>query len=293
MKKNKPNILLILAAIVVSACGTDRFTQVVEIDIPEHEPRITASGHLESGALQLTLGIYNSAGILDTTTVKKISEANVELLVNGENAIETISEGFSEYFIKLESPPEAGDTYELTIEKEGFDPVSSSQTIPNEVRLLSSNLKVEGAINSFGEKADLIEFSFNDEEGEENYYKVSIWKESFYESGSGISLLYPETIDFTLERSGAGFVFSDQSFDGNNYDLSLSVDNFSENADSSFYLIRLEHLTKDKYFFNVSYESYLNAGGPFTEPPSIHENIAGGYGIFTGANVTTERIKIP
>ena len=61
------------------ACNEDSFTQVVKIDIPEHEPSIVVNAQFGSPDTLLGVLVSNSLGILDTTEHTTQESASVKV----------------------------------------------------------------------------------------------------------------------------------------------------------------------------------------------------------------------
>ncbi|MBK7337671.1 MAG: hypothetical protein IPJ00_16590 [Saprospirales bacterium] len=65
-------IILLLSVAALTGC-TDFFNQVVDIEIPEHEPSLAVSAHFRAQDTALIVFVSRSAGILDSVILDSVS----------------------------------------------------------------------------------------------------------------------------------------------------------------------------------------------------------------------------
>lgn len=97
-----------------------------------------------------------------------------------------------------------------------------------------------------------------------------------YDSGSGFN----------------GYLFNDESFNGQSKSIRLELFNFYEEQEITRYLIaELMHISKDYYnYFTSIQKQNISQNDIFAEPTQLYTNIEGGLGIFAGASINTNYI---
>lgn len=288
--------IAILAAMLLTACDPENFSQVVEVEIPEHEPKLVLNARFDSRAQGLDALVSNSLGILDTAQYSVFPEASVRLYIDGalfkdfqfepEKAL---------FFASLDEPlgNQAG-LYRLEASAPGLGSVYAEQRMPRQVEIASVKVEKEGAVSEGGEKADEIQIQFTDPAGEDNYYavRVDFLTKISFQPGDTVEYIYPlftSTLDQIVQQGREyEHLFSGQSFDGNRYTLSLyteyGIDFGDPNARVRVYLFSL---SREAYLYDLSLRQYSDtADNPFAEPVTVFSNIEGGYGIFALRSAT-------
>lgn len=290
MKLRHIPLLLILAA--TTGCS-DFFNQVVEIDIPEHEPALAVSGHFRAQDSTLTVYVSRSVGILDPVAFDTIAVegAAVTVLRDGQPWQTLPDKGAGYYRLNLGGP--LGDspaTYSLRVSAPGFPDATAEQTMPARVDITSAEYQAEGGVNPDGLKTNTLTVEFEDPAGEDNYYLL----EAFVTVPDTVSPyeynLYLATEDGLAEEHNGGLIFRDGPIDGKNYALkTYFLDNVHEIPGATV-TVRLFSISRDRYLFLRTLDLYSNAqDNPFAEPVVVHDNIEDGVGIFTVAAVA-ERV---
>ncbi|KAA3635914.1 MAG: hypothetical protein DWQ02_09115, partial [Bacteroidetes bacterium] len=80
------NIFFLLAALIVasfSSCDEDTFSQVVEVEIPDHQSSIVLNGIWSTQDSTLELLVTTSLSILDTEAFTIPQAAEINLFTNG------------------------------------------------------------------------------------------------------------------------------------------------------------------------------------------------------------------
>lgn len=87
-----------------------------------------------------------------------------------------------------------------------------------------------------------------------------------------------------------GFLISDSDFDGQNKKIEIQLNTYE---DSKYFVVELFHISKEYYNY---YKTLQTQGSTqddiFAEPTQIYTNIEGGLGVFAGASLSTQYIKI-
>ncbi|TAK46390.1 MAG: DUF4249 domain-containing protein [Saprospiraceae bacterium] len=273
-------LFLSFFALVFTACSEDFFESTASIKVPEQAPRLAVTAHLAAGDTTLRVFVSHSLGILSNSQPDIIANANVELSKDGQ-LLATIPfvEGLL-YEQALPNPlPADLSEYRLMVSAPGYDATEALQTMPAIVPILSASYEVDGAINSDGEKVDELTVEFQDPPGEDNYYAIRVWV--LYDDNGYKDEWYLDNLDVLAEDLGDDLVIKDDSFDGKKYKWRFSTYHFAEPGTAKM-LVQLRSISKDKYLFLKSaWLSEENNDNPFAEPVIIHNNIVGGYGIFS------------
>lgn len=304
---NSKYILLIAAVAAISwtSCDEDSFSQVVTIDVPEHEPRPVLNLQADAGQERpLTALITNSKGILDPESTYDIpTDAEVTLYRNGtvfkSLTYDEQTLRYSSSFINDRFPDQAGDTYLLEANMPAFGVVEVSQTMPVNPRIKEATYEREGTIDPEGFRVDELIVDIVDQEpGALNYYALDLYQ-VYYSvdpmTGDTISVsrskMSIDTNDPLLSYgSRYSLIFNDEGFSGGEYQARCytyySVD---ENTELE---VHLYQLTEDGFLYSRSLEQYYNAiDNPFAEPVTVHSNVPDGYGVFTLANRVVYEIE--
>jgi hypothetical protein len=281
-----------LALLTLAGCDPDRFSQIVDIDIPPHQSRLVLNARFAATDTILSALVSNSLGILDEAEYRRMEDATVRLFYEGQLFQELQYDPASVKFIAaLSQGLGAGPgLYRLEAMAPGYDPVFAEQRMPRAVAIESLRVEKDGAIDDEGRKADGVKVQFSDPAGEENYYALELIYEALNIQPNGDTSilfyypLYASTLD-QIVQSGNEFqqLFTDKSFDGNRYTLNLYL--YSGNIDFEYpngrLRARLLSLSRSSYLYDLSLQQYFDTvDNPFAEPVTVHSNINGGYGIF-------------
>lgn len=284
-----------LSFFALTGCS-DFFNQVVEIEIPEHEPVLAVSAHIKAQDTMLNVFVSRSAGILDPGYLDtvKFENASVSVLRDGQLWMTVPHQGDGQYYLFLGSPVgDASHSYTLQVTAPGFEPVEATQTMPAPVGILNAEYKAEGGVNPDGNRVNTLDLEFQDPAGEDNYYLLEAYAvvvDSF--SGNYEYFLQINTEDALVEEYNGGLIFRDGPLDGKKYTLKTYFsDNLHEQPGSRL-AIRLRSISRDRYLFLRTLDLYGNAqNNPFAEPVVVHNNIEGGVGIFTVESRDVEVIE--
>lgn len=270
----------------LTSCDEDTFSQVVEIEIPEHRSAVVLNGFWFSQDSLLDMLVSNSLSILDNADFTIAQDADVKLYKNG-NLLGNLTlnqEIFKYQMILNESLGTEGATYKIEAVFGDYEPVSVEQTMPERVEIKEAKYQVEGAFDPTGEKVDEFSITFNDPSGEENYYLFRASTIEQYEDWNGDTITYKNFIyldsnDPIAEYSEKGLIFSDKAFDGNEYTIKGWNYGWWEQVEK--FEMELVSISKDGYLYLRSLENYYNTeGNPFAQPATVYSNIQNGYGIF-------------
>lgn len=288
-------ISLIMAAINFSSCDEDAFSQVVDIEIPEHQSSIVLNGFWFSQDTAVSLLVTNSLSILDNEDYTIPEDAAVKLYKNDQLVGQLDFDELAYYYLTLDdSLGTEMATYKIEASFGDYKPVTVEQTMPGLVTIKEASFEADGTFDPTGEKVDEFSITFNDPPGEENYYlfRVSYIEQFVDWNGDTIrssGMIYLDSNDPIVNYSQEGLIFTDKAFDGSEYTINGWDYGWYEQVES--FELELINLTKDGYLYLKSLEDYYNSeGNPFAQPATVYSNIENGYGIF--ALGATDRLII-
>ena len=230
--KNILRLCAFLLLLSMISCDEDKFSPIVEIDIPPHTPRLVIRADWSAGSDSLAVFVTKSRGVLDKTptnfnqtytywngrdTVKSVNEyydtvpnAKVELLRNGQllGVIPYFNKGYhyAKGLFKLDTI--SGITYTIRVSASGFETVEASQKIQNKFTILRGGYRANGAVFtdpfdpfSSPEKGDELTLELQDNGNDENYYSA----ESLNGNNRGSSSI-------SVSRDSAGKTYTTQTY---------------------------------------------------------------------------------
>jgi hypothetical protein len=274
-----------IAIVNFSSCDEDTFSQVVDIEIPEHKSSIVLNGIWSSQDTFLSLIVSNSLSILDNEDYTVPNDAEVKLYKNEALLGDFAFDDFSRYFLELDDVlSDEVATYKIEASFGDYEPVSVEQTMPRNVTIENAHFEADGTFDPTGEKVDEFSITFNDPPGEENYYlfRVSYIEQFVDWNGDTIrssGMIYLDSNDPIVNYSQEGLIFTDKAFDGNEYTINGWDYGWYDQVEE--FELELVNLSKDGYLYLKSLEDYYNSeGNPFAQPATVYSNIENGYGIF-------------
>lgn len=296
--------LLLLSIFVLASCGEDKFSQVVEIDLPEHEPVLSVAAEFSNVDTQLQVVVGRTWPTIDRPENASVENATIKLYKNGSlfKVIENDTnffDGFYDVDLGADGPlaPD-GAVYRLEVAAPGFDTVFAEQKMPSLVEITKGTYEPQGIVSPEGDKVDEITIEFDDPAGVGDYYGVGgyyLYTEVFGEDTFTYNYsLYLETFDPLLE-SGANnlLLVGDKSFDGKKVTLkTYCYCGFDSNQENYEIVLHLVHLTREKYLYLRSLSQFWDTdGNPFAEPVTVQGNIQGGVGLFSLETLDILRFK--
>jgi hypothetical protein len=267
------------------------FTQVVELDIPTHEPKIALSCHIVAGDTSIQALVTSSSGILEPSIYYAMPGATVRLFKNGELLHELLYNDFYKRYVIDDIPPIADDgaTYRLEASHPNFaETAYAEQTMPSSVPITETSYEPDGFVDGFGDRYNKVTLRFDDPASTGNYYALGIYVENYTGSGGISSSYYDyfETNDPILQEGG---VASDASFNGKSYTFTIGT--YFYPYEHSKVFVELRAITHDHFLYKRSYALYQDAhDNPFAEPVVVYNNIQNGYGIFSVASKSKKEL---
>ncbi|WP_158856436.1 DUF4249 family protein [Lunatibacter salilacus] len=202
-------LIQLLLFVTVSSCNF--FDREINLEIPEHTPRIVVNAIVEAGGDELRLAITRSLGMRDTSSFSEpIPNPEILVTVNGQNYTEFQLDTANHYVTP--ATIQTGDRIELEVRATNMETVFSETVVP--AAPLIRDVKLGGTVYDFGgsEKRE-ISFVIQDIPSEENFYLVKFIQERDdfpnYFGSRGIGIDSPIT---WLNYVFSGLAFTDAVF---------------------------------------------------------------------------------
>ncbi len=283
--KNIYKLLFLFALVSAFVSCEDAFTTTREIDIPDHEEKLSVFVRVESN--KANIFISHSKKIDDDTPYKDFI-ANVSLLEDGAEILnldyDTQNEIYRRYdTVTIDSKIKVDKTYTLIVDSEKFGTAKSVQKTTSDVEISDIKVIKNG---SEDRDEDLLEFKLKDDKNTENYYFLRVLgksKKQYSEHYENL-YIYPEKGTESQKiyfRELNGQLFSDFSFNGVSKKLFFALNRAGIKEKFEHLKIQISSITKDNYNFFISkFEFDDSSENPFSEPAIITNNIENGYGQF-------------
>ena len=308
LKKVRNLALLLAGTAILPACET-----IVEVPIPAHTPKLAVRCTIGNEKLDSSLYAYFptflpfvsfSQSILSTKEMDGLNNASVVITDDNGKVVETFRNdtetnhyfGNGYYKPVTEFTPQAGQRYTLTVSAPGYEPVTSTLTLPNEISGIQGTFTKTG--DDFYSVNGRVTLTIPDKGNENNYYLIygvlldeqkkiserNYFDEEEDDSGLGTDI---NDIHFSEARYNDfyGFrPFDDKSFNGTTVTISRKVNFYGTDSFQPKYLrLIVSSITEDNFKFLKSLQLYNDSNGnPFAEPVRVKGNIQNGYGCFGG-----------
>ncbi len=294
-------LFLLLSLVAILSCNENRFITILDIESKGHEPQLVVSArfilHNPKQNNQFVF-VTRSKALNENQYITTVDHAEVTLwededLVDTGIWVDTISafphslDRISGYVMKWKDFV-PGKNYTLKVSAPGFTTVESTIMLPEKSEITDVKYNINGYKDpSDGNSIDEIEFKISNINAEK-YYLTTIQQVSIYIRGTNrdtsYSSLYPiPESPLYQEVSGNGLVFRGEDVLPLQGLVKIALPFLNINpSSSSYYQVTLYNITKDQYYYLLSYEQYKRVlGNPFAEPVVVYSNIKNGLGIFS------------
>ena len=294
-------ILCASAALLMgTACNEESCTQIVEVELPEHDPRLAIHILMFSQDAEAEVLVSNSRSVLSSEAFSVFPDAAVMLSNVGMPTFEYSGNKGRHYAVLPEGWAVAGRSYTLEVQQEPYPMASSEQTMPDEPKILSAAVEPDGALGPEGERLDEITIEVEDAPGE-HYYALQARLETKQVDFFGDTVIqgypiYMETNDPILSYASiegiSALLCSDDAFNSSTYRfLAYTYEQLPVEEENRWLSVRVISLSRDAFLYLRSLQQYRDSdGNPFAEPVTVHSNISDGYGIFGLGHTATLRV---
>ncbi|MFM2267656.1 MAG: hypothetical protein RL757_1097 [Bacteroidota bacterium] len=231
----------------VSACTSNWFTPVVDVEVPAHVPKLVVYANWQTNEDSMIVFVSQSRGSLDSsfydvdsvianagrnnTSFKydTVAGAKVDLYKNDVlvMTIPSIGKGIFAKFGRNLTDSVGGSTYKLVVSAPGFTTIEAVQPLYSRPVVKSFFFATDGAfytdpnavIPTSPQKGDAIDIEFQDPAGEVNFYDVLSMT---FERDSAGGIFYSRTfIPRSIDATSIADVLGDATFNGKTYKWQL------------------------------------------------------------------------
>ena len=318
MKLAVYNLTIVLSAMCLAACQKD-----IVVDIEPEQPRLAIYSMLQPDSL-ISVYVSSSKSVTDATPLRAIDDAEVTLTVDGlAPQLLTLVDAEQGHY-RADFVPQPGVTYQLSVTAPGYPPAEANTQMPRPVAIRQADytISLTNQVSDCGDRpqcADTITryaiaITFQDFPSEQNFYEISGSQEyateqqvydSLTDDTSTVQitqrgLIYNRSDDPVLQeevlindpryRWPQEFFFTDELFDGTQYTFDYTAESEAKNPLRMVITLTTWHEDAFRYEQTKHYNQYFDV--MLYEPIPLHQNIQGGYGIFSSFSQNTVTIEL-
>jgi len=300
----KKNVNIILCSVLLASCQF--CTRIVDIDIPQHEPRLVVNSLFTDGH-RIRVHLSKTASAFDAST-PVVEDGLIRLFCNDEET-DTLVYNDGYYYSDVEALQD--EKYSILVSVPGMNEVSAEDIIPTTTLIESYVHRDSIMLDDNNFPIMQVELGFTDKPGTD-FYELSIIAE-YYQDGT----YYHHNVGFEynsdpvlisaglLDYHPKSLVFNDELFDGKqtsikaNYWIQTDGMPLIGGGPEYGYLlfVYLRSVSESYYnyirkqiIYQYSLESDIFTGMP--DPVHMYSNITGGYGIFAGFSSDNKTINV-
>lgn len=305
----------VLFATLVFAMLGSSCERPIELQLPQPEPRLVVISNFTHDQ-KIRVEVSQTRNVLSSSIPEYVLNAKVQLFQE-EQLLEELmlvhsDDGQGPYYTTTHYTAQIGVNYLIRVTAPGFPSVSAENRIPPQTaieQLSVENFRLPGpGLAGDPQLNYTISFTFNDDDGEQNYYHLVFFQEiqSFILDRTGDTLFAaPELrrIQFDPNQNTnnqiahieGGLLLNDTPFNGKQVSLSLPVQMpFNPSKEIAGDLIaELRSVSRDYFlFYSALSKQQESPNALFAEPVSPYNNIMNGVGIFAGYSQTATSIRL-
>ena len=270
----------------------------VTVEVPAHERQIVTRALASPDSLWRVV-VSSSVGFQDNIEPFPLTNATVEVREGGALVV-WLQHTADGVYTSSQATPAPGNTYSLHVSAPGYEPVTSSVTIP-EMTVLPT-VTVDNVTEGDGSPYLNIAVDITDPGQVRNYYAMDVMiverytidgeprevKSPYFFETSDVILLGFSALD-EVETYSVRY-FQDDLFDGESETINIRVripDFVFFGEDVSYSAVLRFYETNEEYFrfFKTAELQQETEDNPFGEPVRIYSNMSNGFGIFAGYQV--------
>ena len=301
--KNLKYIAFLSACILIASCEKD-----VSVDLPDYPTQLAIFSNntvYKNGGDAITATVGKSISILKYNGRQElvVPNAKVDIYSDGKLLATMVHDPTEEKYYSSVIPQE-GKTYTIKASAPGFDNTAEATAKAINQIPITNITHTPNARNSSNGPEDEVTITFNDPQGETNYYMVSFHSPGTddltrqYYSYLCVNTLDPsiETIeeqDFEIFNDESSCLYGDlfmkdELFNGQTKQVKFYINSYgiqpfqTYTGDTLYSSVVLTHVPEDYYRYRkTAAAASTNQGNPFAEPSNVYTNITNGRGIFS------------
>jgi len=295
---------IIAFILTLSSCEKE-----VNIPIEYTKPKLVINALFNTDSLW-SIEVSESQYIYDTITLPLIDNAEVSITDSDNNTITLTNQGEGIYTSASEKPV-IGKEYTLNVTHGVHENVKAKSKLPDQ--LIINSINWDNPVYVDGDLYRKINVSFKDTP-EDDYYLITL-SGDFYaiekdEFGNMDTTLENYAVYFSTQNAAvdnpddymyqSSISFTDGLFNGTDYTIDLLISDYyfgSEDGKDQMdalqkIFISFSRISQEYYWYETSYQAYLNSQWSFAQPVQVYTNIENGLGVFAGFSTMMDSINI-
>lgn len=275
-------IYISAAVLLLTSCE-----KYIDFDTEVTEPKLVVNGVINPDSA-FDIHISRSLSVIDNADLTIVEDATVTILDQNGAIYEILAYEYDGHYKGVLSPVH-DEAYSIEVSAPEYETVTASTAIPSLVDL--SNVDTLGVEDVNGYEELELTITFQDIPNESNYYMLEVYAADIVGGQIYLNPMYIRSDDVALglEDYTDQVVFSDELFDGDERTVVIYVED--TRAWDDFIEVRMTSITQELERYVRSHTAYeRNFGNPFSQPVQVFSNIEGGFGIFTGYQVSRKKI---
>lgn len=277
------------ALIILGGCTT-----TVEVDLPDHPPKIVANSFFRPGAVW-EVHLSEARNLIEgRSAIRDIETGVVEILENEQVVVRLPYVGDGLYRSPNQGP-RAGQSYTLRVSAHGYESVEATDVVPPSVPVTFVPNFVHR--DSRSGKLD-VKIRIQDPLDQDNYYRLFVFyrvvnernEVSFYDVNfrtEDPAIKAENSTIFEFEnKTLRNVLFSDAFFEEQAHEVEISIEEplLRQGQDGAIQVM-LFGVSKTYYDYASTYQLHTDVrDNPFAQPVQVHTNVEHGFGIFAGFN---------
>ena len=285
----KKIVTIILSLSVMSSCA-DGLETTLEIDLPKPPDLIQFSSFIFESEEQSTCEVgrilsiderfsegYLIEGAEVVLTALDRNESIIFEASESENSIINFNKEIEEDWLV------EGEMYQLNISHLEYPTTTATQLLPISTPIKELRFLEDAGLNIVGERSSGIEFTFDDEQGEDHYEVLLFLAIEVDDRTILTNEVFITSTDPSLSYGygDQSFLIEDDLFDGQEKTVLIKFDEYYiQDKDKLYILFRT--ISEDHYRFHKTARlASLADNNPFQSPIQVHSNAIDGVGIFS------------
>lgn len=281
-----------------------------QLDLDNYTPRLVViSNFTTSGGIEVQ--VSKSRSPLDNSPTHYLTNAKVEILEKEQvlerlNLIDT-RDTQAPYYVSELIKPRVGVEYTIRVSVPGFETVTATSRIPEQVNLDSVIIE---KLNSVSDDPGFLRYNFDlvihftDPQVERNYYHVNIFQKSTTLLQDGVErientakLIFGSEINtnFIVANYDGGFLIEDKPINGRSIRIPIPVTIRMPAGEKQLdeMVVELRSISEEYYLFHSSVSrQQVGNNLPFSDPVVLFNNIRNGQGVFAGYSQAKQSVAL-
>lgn len=290
----------LLLTVAMGACET-----VVDVQPPEHEPKLVAQGFFSPDSLWV-VRVSHSVPFTASGPPELVDSATVEIR-QGDRVVARPTRADTGTYVARGRGARQDRPYRVTVKAPGFPTIEGSDSLPAPPPVTAfQTTPIEPADPSSRRQITQVSLTLDDPPDPKNYYGLLVLQARVKENRKTgqITRMPPSLFPFRSDDPALGesligdlntektryreAFFPDDPFDGTTRTLSFTIQYDAPHPDANVvihrgFAVALLSVSTDFYrYWETANEQSIVSNNPFSEPLRVHSNMENGLGVFAG-----------